>query len=474
MHPNTHPIQKKPRVICLGGLDSSGGAGLAADQKAIEGLGVQFVPITTAKTQQTHGEFLGFEIQKTEEVEKQLQEVFDGFEFDEIPVVKTGMMVNEDIVDALLKHLPSHAILICDPVLKSSSGGVLFEGNIEKLLTRASLVTPNKNEPSGGKAYLKKGGHNSGEIVQDHFESNDENFTLNAPRLPHGARGTGCFLASAIAAGLASGLDMLDAITIARAATQKAIRNAEKEGEHYTLSAGFWPPESQDFPWVIRNEKQAEAFPPIENATPDFYPIVDNIELLEELVEAGITTIQLRIKDAAGPELESKIKHAVDPKLESKIKHAVDIQEQYKSNLFVNDYWQLAIKHGAYGVHLGQEDIEEADIEAIHAAGLRLGLSTHCYFEAAVAHGLKPSYIALGPIYPTNSKEMRFTEQGLDALRLWKQLFDYPLVAIGGIHLDRVDDVIAQKPDLISVIGDVSHHENPTLRAKQWLAKLKA
>lgn len=159
----------------------------------------------------------------------------------------------------------------------------------------------------------------------------------------------------------------------------------------------------------------------------------------------GITTIQLRIKNA-------------DANLSAIIAHAVLLAQRYRVRLFINDHWQLAIEHSAYGVHLGQEDIESADLKAISAAGLRLGISTHSYYEIARAHAIGPSYIAIGPIYATNTKVMRFSERGLERLRQWVKLLKprYLLTAIGGINLERAPGVLATGVNSCAVVSAIT------------------
>ncbi|MDX7999252.1 thiamine phosphate synthase [Xenorhabdus sp. Reich] len=162
------------------------------------------------------------------------------------------------------------------------------------------------------------------------------------------------------------------------------------------------------------------------------YPVVDSLTWIERLLEVGVRTLQLRIKDQP------------EEQVEKDIQSAIALGRQYNARLFINDYWRLAIKHHAYGVHLGQEDLDIADLNAIQQAGLRLGISTHDQNELARAKFLRPSYIALGHIFPTATKEMPSSPQGLEALKHQVEITpEYPTVAIGGISLGRVPDVVA-------------------------------
>lgn len=188
----------------------------------------------------------------------------------------------------------------------------------------------------------------------------------------------------------------------------------------------------------------ASAFP----ATPHklgLYPVVDSVEWIERLLGAGVTTLQLRIKDQ--PEAQ----------VEDDIAAAITLGKRSNARVFINDYWRLAIKHQAYGVHLGQEDLDSADLAAIHRAGLRLGVSTHDDAELKRAITVRPSYIALGHIFPTQTKEMPSAPQGLAELkRHVAGLSGYPTVAIGGISIDRVPGVLACGVGSIAVVSAIT------------------
>ncbi|MBG5951493.1 MULTISPECIES: thiamine phosphate synthase [Proteus] len=175
------------------------------------------------------------------------------------------------------------------------------------------------------------------------------------------------------------------------------------------------------------------------------YPVVDSVEWIERLLKTGVTTLQLRIKDKQPNDVEQEIVEAIK------------LGKQYHARLFINDYWQLAIKHHAYGVHLGQEDLDIADLDAIKKAGLRLGISTHDETELQRAKALRPSYIALGHIFPTTTKDMPSKPQGLDALKHQvEQTPNFPTVAIGGISLERVPDVVATGVGSVALVSAIT------------------
>lgn len=186
------------------------------------------------------------------------------------------------------------------------------------------------------------------------------------------------------------------------------------------------------------------------------YPVVDSVQWLERLLAAGVRTLQLRIKDKQEQEVEAEIVAAIA------------LGKRYRARLFINDYWRLAVKHDAWGVHLGQEDLETADLAAIRAAGLRLGVSTHDDMEIDVALAVRPSYIALGHVFPTQTKQMPSAPQGLAQLAAHvRRLGDYPTVAIGGISLERAPAVLETGVGSIAVVSAIT-------QAADWQAATRS
>ncbi len=189
-------------------------------------------------------------------------------------------------------------------------------------------------------------------------------------------------------------------------------------------------------------------FPPVPFRL-GLYPVVDSVAWIERLLAVGVKTIQLRIKDKQ------------DDEVEADIIAAVALGRRYDARLFINDYWRLAIKHQAYGVHLGQEDLESTELELIRAAGLRLGVSTHDDMEIDVALAARPSYIALGHVFPTQTKQMPSAPQGLEQLASHiERLADYPTVAIGGISLERAPAVLATGVGSIAVVSAITQADD--------------
>lgn len=187
--------------------------------------------------------------------------------------------------------------------------------------------------------------------------------------------------------------------------------------------------------------------------------MVDSVTWVERLLATGVRTIQLRIKDKR------------DDDVEADVVAAITLGRRYNARLFINDYWRLAIKHNAYGVHLGQEDLETTDLNAIRAAGLRLGVSTHDDMEIDIAIAARPSYIALGHVFPTQTKQMPSAPQGLEQLaRHIERLADYPTVAIGGISVERAPMVLATGVGSIAVVSAITQAADWRAATQQLLA----
>jgi thiamine-phosphate pyrophosphorylase len=193
-----------------------------------------------------------------------------------------------------------------------------------------------------------------------------------------------------------------------------------------------------------------------------FYPVVDTVAWVARLALLGAGTIQLRAKNLDETEALELVRDALE------------VIKGTEARLVVNDYWRAAITAGAKHLHLGQEDLADADLKAIRTAGLTLGLSTHDDDELDNALRAKPDYIALGPIFPTTLKSMRFAPQGIPKIAEWKKrIGSLPLVAIGGIKLEQARKIFAAGADSIAVVSDVTQNADPDARVRAWLG-LKA
>nr|WP_237168534.1 thiamine phosphate synthase [Paracoccus shandongensis] len=191
---------------------------------------------------------------------------------------------------------------------------------------------------------------------------------------------------------------------------------------------------------------------------PRFYPILDSADWIARALPLGVRLVQLRIKDRP------------DDALRVEIARARDLCRQFGATLVVNDHWRLAIDLGCGFVHLGQEDLDHADLPAIRAAGLRLGISTHDKAELDRALACAPDYVALGPVWPTILKPMKWREQGVARLAAWKaRVGNIPLCAIGGLTPDRARQALAAGADMAAAVTDITLNPDPAARIREWL-----
>ena len=191
---------------------------------------------------------------------------------------------------------------------------------------------------------------------------------------------------------------------------------------------------------------------------PRFYPVFDNVRWLERMVPLGVKLVQLRIKDTPRADVKAQVQAGRD------------LCEAHGAILVVNDYWDLAIELGCDWVHLGQEDLDDADLTAIRAAGIKLGVSTHDVDELDRVLAFDPDYVALGPVYPTILKKMKWHQQGLGKVTEWKErIGDLPLCAIGGMSVERAPGAFEAGADTVAAVTDITLHDDPEARVREWL-----
>lgn len=497
----------KPTVLCIGGLDSSGIAGLSMDTRTCSAVGVHAAVVATANTAQSSSGFYAVNPCSLEVLQSQLAAAEDL----NPRVVKIGYIASAQQVDFLASWLSERDVFVVyDPVLGSSGGECFADQPLLRAITTQLLpvvdcLTPNIAElglladaspvtqpfselavtetevieavsqraraecargllQAGCASIVAKGGHADGEQASDYFCSSSTDFWLHSPwQAAANSRGTGCAFASALAGAMAQAYGISDAVVMAKMIINQALMQSYSlNGQAGPVAAGgrflcqSLVPKVSDGQAAFKHK-----FPSVDDQQPlGLYPVVDQVAWLERLLPLGITTIQLRIKSMP------------EDQLSAQIQRAVAISNQYRCRLFINDHWQLAIKHKAYGVHLGQEDLSKADLRAIHNAGLRLGISTHCHYEVARAHQYNPSYIAIGPIYQTTSKDMPWRPQGAAALRYWRECLDYPLVAIGGINAERLCEVLEAGADGIAMISAITGVANPEQATRELMVSL--
>ncbi|HEY9035121.1 MAG TPA: thiamine phosphate synthase [Pseudomonadales bacterium] len=475
----------KPVVWTIAGSDSSAGAGAQADLKTMESFGVHGCAIITAVTAQS--------VKTVHAVEPvsvgMLDAQWDALRAHPPAAIKIGMLRGAEQLQWLAARLQEYpdVPVVCDPVLHASDGSALQDASVRdifmrELLPRVSVLTPNIPEAhwllgaavsatasvdelaralqqAGAQAVLLKGGHAKDQRARDYFGTVSDAFWMVHARLPGVIHGSGCIVASAMAAAMALGYATDDAAVLARRYLNQGWRLAADGGaaEGFFVHAG-WPCEPVDIPAVnATGNTVRRAFPSLGVQPIGLYPVVDSAAWIRRLLPLGVSTIQLRIKQQS-PEFIAR-----------EVAESVALGRQYGARVFINDHWQAAIEAGAYGVHLGQEDIEQADLDAMASAGLRLGLSNHSEREIARAHALAPSYMALGPIYETTTKVMRFAPQGLARLNDWVRLLGkaYPLVAIGGIDRSRMQAVLATGVANVAVVRAITEAADPSAAVRE-------
>ena len=486
-------------VWTIAGSDSSAGAGIQADLHTLRALGAEGCCVISAVTAQNSQTVSLVEPVSDQMFSEQIERLAEDMP---AKVIKIGLLASVSQVKILAARLvefksdwSTSPYVIYDPVSVASSGAnMVEEGVVDAVSTYlfpvVDLLTPNVNEvraltgnslsrgeslqqaaqtllESGCNSVLIKGGHLPlfGARALDYWTDGARELALSSERLVNvHTHGSGCTLASAIAAAIAQNYFIEDALVIAKAYLNQGLKSSRQLGKgEGAVSQLSWPTDKADFPEVVLAQSKTgrelglsgnlvagERFTPCDTLRLGLYPVLDTIEWLERMLKMGVRTLQLRIKDQPSDQVEDLIIEAVA------------LGRTYNARLFINDYWRLAIKHQAYGVHLGQEDMQIADLPAIASAGLRLGLSTHGYYELLRAQALKPSYIALGHIFPTQTKDMPSAPQGLERLARYAHLLsDTPTVAIGGIDIERAPAVWNTGVGGIAVVTAITLADDP-------------
>ena len=524
------PSAIRPVVWSIAGSDSGGGAGVQADLLTMQDLGCHGCSVLTCLTAQSSVAVSLVEAVSLEMFRSQLDTLLQ-----DLPpaVIKIGLLVNqiqifflanwlENKLSSYKKRTGVEVSVILDPVMFASCGDTLtplldfspFRGLL-------SLITPNiaelaalvdKSDINASEMIIKQG---SGLVDQTsclraakqlskmlicnvlakggdlgptwHLEyahdificaatkgssalHQERNFLLSSQRVnSDNTHGSGCTLSAAIASVLAHGYVLHDAIVVAKAYVTAGIAMSYKVGcGAGPLARTGWPSDLRVYPTIISLDcgpslPDELKFKPIVERL-GLYPVVADVALLHCLLKAGAKTIQLRIKEEATRQIEEQICSAIQ------------LGRDYQAKLFINDHWELALKHGAYGVHLGQEDLYLADLTEIAKAGMALGISSHSYFELLLAHHISPSYVALGHIFPTTTKDMPSAPQGLQKLKKYVDLLGkhYPLVAIGGIDASRLTSVKKTGVHDVAVVRAVAQASDPatafTLLSDAWEA----
>ena len=423
-----------------------------------------------------------------------------GGNFNQLSVLDLAPLLQQ--IDVLTPNINEAHFFVSSMIKKEIDSLSIAQPNISQLSVKqlAKII----HQRFAIKSIIIKGGHSKNnhqcidycyhqlnQIKQDNQDKCFQaiEYQLSSPRLKtHYSHGGGCSFASALASCLAKGYLVRDAFTLAKAfinhglaATQSI--SAKQQHQYYgAFEQLAWPAilpsevESQVclnelFPTVIDTLNQQHQNLPafaslnLQGEKLGLYPVVDSIAWLKRLLPLGLNIIQLRVKNLA----ETELKHIII--------EAINLAKKYKTRLFINDYWELAIKYNAYGVHIGQEDLNKADLKKIQQAGLKLGISTHGCYEFLLAQQLQPSYLAIGAIFPTKTKDMTGQIQGVDNLRqllaLRSKKPSIPVVAIGGINLARAPQVLATTVDSIAVVTAITEASNPEQAVTEFVALTK-
>ncbi len=481
-------------TLIIAGIDSGGGAGLTADCISVHDAGGFPLVCPTALTVQSLKR-----VRTVQNVEPALfKETLDTLieDFPKISSVKIGLVASQALLDIILDYLEGplkDAYVVWDPVLTATAGdfeSADLKGSLARILKVTDVFTPNLNEALAlagwskerykeegaealaavfavnGCAVLVKGGH-----IDDATTSTDTLKTASIlatfsheRKAGDGAHGGGCALSSSIAANLAAGYSVQDAVTLAKTYVTYGIEVPDIKSE------GARPPvgHHEDFlqPQYIPSVRESH-FPIYDGepfrACPDnlgFYVVLDSSDWIERCAKLGVKTLQLRIKDPKRPDLYDEVVRAVA------------IAKKYGVRLYINDYYDLAIKAGAYGVHMGMDDLKDKDMDIIKKAGLRLGVSTTGPYEIMKALSLKPSYVALGHIFPTNTKEMTSKPQGLWKLSREIALLNklkMPYTTIGGINLENAKQLLAIGVKSVAVVSAVTKAPDVKVACDTWL-----
>jgi hydroxymethylpyrimidine kinase / phosphomethylpyrimidine kinase / thiamine-phosphate diphosphorylase len=488
-------------LLTIAGHDPTHGAGITADLATWAAMGCDGASVISALTVQNSHGLQEVQPVAAKLVQKALQAVLQE---GEPQAIKLGMLASHDVVREVLEFLAERCgTVVFDPVLAGSNGLSAFESSpaaaqaLLALLGRSHIITPNRLEAAQllykpsikaadeaadlqalhrlcRQAVVLKGGHANGQHSTDLITDGQRIARLTTERLAASVHGTGCVFSAALAAGMAQGWDVFDAAAQAKVRVQAGLAQARLRpgrpqmntapivsSEHLAWLRWGIPEHKADFEKSLEPLRRPKPFAPLTGAL-GFYPVVPSAKWVEQVLSWGVRTVQLRIK--AG--------HLAAPELQAEIAKAVQAGHQYPgAQVFINDHWQAALNAGAYGVHLGQEDLAAAPLIELQSKGLRLGVSSHTPAEIAAAHAAQPSYIAIGPIYPTTLKAMQYEIVGLEQLARWTRWCQprYPVVAIGGISLERAPGVLACAVNSLAVVSAVTAAHQPEQSVKAFL-----
>ena len=503
---------KRPLIWSIGASDSTAGAGCLADVRVAHSCGcdcsVLLLAVTAQSSQGVHA------LQRLPLT--MLEQQWQALQRDDWPaVIRLGWLpADSTLLDWLLEKLAEFpGPVLWDPVQAATQGGLVagtWSGEqLSALLRRVTLLTPNAGEAGqllqaltvndgraagqtatahcpaslaallqacgAGHVLITGGDADDAALVSDYFfaAAGDDPryctlaaelpgpsllaaFRVQHPRIARRVHGTGCHLTAGIACALAHGHTLYDAVVRGVVTARLAIDHASMRTNGYG-NAWACDPEltaAADWPRVLPLATSGEVmFASAEQAL-GLYGLVDNLSHLRRLLSLGIDTLQWRVK-------ERSVQYEAD------MAQAIALCHEAGVPLYINDDWQMALKLGAYGVHLGQEDLLNADCRALALAGLRLGISTHSDWEISRALALKPSYIAFGPVFIPLSKRLRYAPLGPARVERWTTRFaTQRLTCIGGITPDNLEVVAATGITSVAIVTALSDDDGLAARVR--------
>ncbi|KAG7598008.1 Pyridoxamine kinase/Phosphomethylpyrimidine kinase [Arabidopsis suecica] len=493
----TESVRKIPQVLTVAGSDSGAGAGIQADLKVCAARGVYCASVITAVTAQNTRGVQSVHLLPPEFVSEQLKSVLSDFDFD---VVKTGMLPSTEIVEVLLQNLSDFPVraLVVDPVMVSTSGHVLAGSSIlsifrERLLPIADIITPNVKEASallggfrietvadmrsaakslhemGPRFVLVKGGDlpDSSDSVDVYFDGK-EFHELRSPRIAtRNTHGTGCTLASCIAAELAKGSSMLSAVKVAK----RFVDNALDYSKDIAIGSGMQGPFDHFF--GLKKDPQSSRCSIFNPDDLFLYAVTDSrmnkkwnrsiVDAVKAAIEGGATIIQLREKEAETREFLEEAKACID------------ICRSHGVSLLINDRIDIALACNADGVHVGQSDMPVDQVRSLLGPDKIIGVSCKTPEQAHQAWKDGADYIGSGGVFPTNTKANNRTI-GLDGLKEVCEASKLPVVAIGGIGISNAESVMQiDAPNLkgVAVVSALFDQDCVLTQAKKLHKTLK-
>lgn len=472
-------------VVTIGGSDSAGCSGIQADIKAISAFNLHAACVLTSVTAQNTQAVIHNQRLETDTVRSQLEAIVSDLS---VGAIKIGLLGNASVIRTIAEVVDKHALskipIIVDPVISSSTGQLLLDPQAQQelllqLLPCATLFTPNCDEAqiltgidiqtiddainagrsllaSGCGAILIKGGHFTFAPTTDVLVLPDQVITFPAKKIPTAnTRGTGCSLASAIAACMATEIPLVESIRAAKNFVRRSIAAG------YSVGSGPGPIDSLHW-------QRYPILPKV--ALGRFHAITDqnlqttysHLEVAKLALEGGADVIQYR--DKANLTSAQRIEVATE------LSH---LCKAHKANLIINDRTDIARSTSAAGVHLGKNDLSPTVARHILGPNAYIGKTANSYEEALAAEQLPIDYLGVGPIFKTTSKSNAPAPLGLATLEKIAKQVTKPIIAIGGIEPELVGSVIEAGAYGIAILSGLWKGSNPLIDIQAYSQSLQ-